>query len=656
MFQIYNCLTTQHDWRLVLIAANVCLLASLVTISLLHRAFVARGNSRLTWIAIAGAASGCGIWTTHFIAMLAYEPGVPVGYDVAFTLLSLLLACVITGVGFATAVYAPRQWGPAAGGAIVGAGVAVMHYLGMYALDMQGHVEWSWNLVIASLVLGCLFGMAALQLAAHRSNRHAMIGASLLLTLAIVSHHFVAMGAVMVVPDPARDINPLSLSPLWLSLAVTSATLAVLGTSAIAAFADGRLREQNLRLQTAFNNLAHGLCMFDAAGRLLICNEPFMQMYNLSPDVVRPGITLLDYLKHRAATGSFGGDPRQYHDDIMQQMTKGGRITREGALPNGRIISVMNQSMAGGGWVGVHEDVTERRRAVEERAAMIEQEQRRTVVDAAIGAFRERVENVLQTVGESTSSVRSTATTLYKSSDETSQRAEGALKTSNEASVNVSTAATAADEMSNSIAEISRQLHKTADIVRTAVNEAEATNDEIAGLMTAAEKIGEVVKLIQNIAGQTNLLALNATIEAARAGDAGRGFAVVASEVKSLAVQTAKATEEIISHIAAVQGSTQGAVDAIRGIAGRMRQINEYTSDVAASVEEQNAATGAISQNVASAAEGAKVIVGVLGQVAGSANGGRSSAQTMLAASAVMEDAAGKLRMEVESFLAKVAS
>src|SRR6476661_9382272 len=122
MFQIYNCLTTQHDWRLVIIAAVVCLLASLVTISLLYRAFVAGGNSRLTWIAIAGAASGCGIWTTHFIAMLAYEPGTPVGYDISLTILSLLLACLITGVGFATAVYFPRQWGPAAGGAVVGGG------------------------------------------------------------------------------------------------------------------------------------------------------------------------------------------------------------------------------------------------------------------------------------------------------------------------------------------------------------------------------------------------------------------------------------------------------------------------------------------------------------------------------------------------------
>jgi len=371
---------------------------------------------------------------------------------------------------------------------------------------------------------------------------------------------------------------------------------------------------------------------------------------------VKPGITLLDHLKYRAATGTFSGDIQQYHENVIRQMTKNsGRVNTEIVLPNGHIISVLNQSMVGG-WVGVHEDVTERRRALEQRTTMIEQEQRRTMVDAAISAFRKRVESLLHTVGKSTSSMRSTATALYGSSDETSQRAEGALKTSNEASTNVSTAASAADEMSSSIAEISRQLHKTADIVRTAVSEAQATNDEIASLTTAAEKIGEVVKLIQNIAGQTNLLALNATIEAARAGDAGRGFAVVASEVKSLAVQTAKATEEVINHIAAVQTSTGAAVDAIRGIADRMQQINEYTTDVAASVEEQNAATGAISHNVASAAEGTKVIVGVLSQVAGSATGARTSAQTMLDASEVMETSAGKLREEVESFLAKVAS
>jgi methyl-accepting chemotaxis protein len=379
-------------------------------------------------------------------------------------------------------------------------------------------------------------------------------------------------------------------------------------------------------------------------------------MYGLSPGIVKPGCTLLEYLTHRASTGTFGGSIQQYHDHVLGQMQNGEKTVSEMILPDGRTIAVLNQPIASGGWVGVHEDITERRRAVNERAAMIEQEQRRTMVDAAISSFRERVESVLKTVSDGTASMRSTATTLFGSSDQTSQRAEGALKTSNEAAENVAIAATAADELSSSISEISQQLRRTADIVGTAVTEARATNDEIAGLTHAAEKIGEVVKLIQNIAGQTNLLALNATIEAARAGEAGRGFAVVASEVKSLAVQTAKATEEIISHISAVQTSASGAVGAIRRIADRMQEINQYTTDVAASVEQQNAATGEISHNVSSAADGTKVIVAVLGQVAGAATGARTSAQTMLSTSEVMETATGKLRTEVESFLHKVAS
>jgi NO-binding membrane sensor protein with MHYT domain/methyl-accepting chemotaxis protein len=655
MFQIYNCLTDQHDWRLVIIAAVVCFLASTVTIQLLHRAFVAKAKKRVMWIVVAGVVAGCGIWTTHFIAMLAYEPNVPVGYDLANTIASLAVAGMITGIGLGATVSLPRPFGPAFGGAIVGGGVAAMHYLGMYALQVPGYVQWSWGLVAASILLGCIFGMAALTLAVVRTDWKGTAGAAALLALAIVSHHFTAMGAVTIIPDPTRTINPLALSPLWLSLAVANVALAILVVSAVALFADSRLREQNLRLEAALNNMSHGLCMFDAAGRLMICNQPFMEMYDLAPDVVKPGITIEDYLQHRVDNGSFKGDVYQYCDNVRRQMSQGGRVQTDIALPDDRIISVLNQSILGGGWVGVHEDVTRRRRATEQRAAMFEQEQRRGMIDAAIASFRERVESVLHTVSTNTSSMRSTANTLFRSSEDTSERAEQALKTSNEASANVATAATAADEMSSSIAEISRQLHRTADIVRTAATEAEATNDEIASLTSAAEKIGEVVKLIQNIAGQTNLLALNATIEAARAGDAGRGFAVVASEVKSLAVQTAKATDEIIAHIGAVQTSTEGAVGAIHRIAERMRQINEYTSDVAASVEEQSAATGAISQNVTGAAEGAKIIVGVLGQVANAATGGRTSAQSMLAASESMEQAAGKLRSEVESFLAKVA-
>jgi methyl-accepting chemotaxis protein len=164
-----------------------------------------------------------------------------------------------------------------------------------------------------------------------------------------------------------------------------------------------------------------------------------------------------------------------------------------------------------------------------------------------------------------------------------------------------------------------------------------------------------VVTLIRNIAGQTNLLALNATIEAARASEAGKGFAVVASEVKSLAVQTAKATEEIAGHILAVQHSTSGAVDAIRQIAARMQEVNRYTSAVAASVEQQNSTTGEISHNVAGAADSTGHVVAVPGKVTGAATETRSSAEIVRDASQTVETATADLRLEVEDFVAKVA-
>ena len=214
--------------------------------------------------------------------------------------------------------------------------------------------------------------------------------------------------------------------------------------------------------------------------------------------------------------------------------------------------------------------------------------------------------------------MRATAGMLFGSSSRprTAPTARSGLQ---RASANVETAAVAADELSHSIAEISRQLSQTKISSALATEEARATDDEIAGLAEGARKIGDVVKLIRDIAGQTNLLALNATIEAARAGEAGKGFAVVASEVKILAVQTAKATEDIASQILAVQKSTAGAVEAIRQIAARMHEINQYTAAVAASVEQQNAATGEISHNVGSAAEGTGHVLAVLGEVADAA-------------------------------------
>ncbi|MDI1346725.1 MAG: methyl-accepting chemotaxis protein [Pseudolabrys sp.] len=229
------------------------------------------------------------------------------------------------------------------------------------------------------------------------------------------------------------------------------------------------------------------------------------------------------------------------------------------------------------------------------------------------------------------------------------------MQISGRASTNADSAAAAVDEMSNSIGGINQSLNQATDAMRLALDEVHTTNRDINALAKAAQKIGNVVKLIRDIAGQTNLLALNATIEAARAGEAGRGFAVVAAEVKALAVQTANATQDISSQILEVQNSTDKAVEAIGRIAARMGEINNYTSAVAGSIQQQAVATDEISQNVASAADGAKKIVAVLSEVAGATVKTQESAQTVLTASKSVEEVAANLRSEVEGFLTKVA-
>jgi methyl-accepting chemotaxis protein len=423
----------------------------------------------------------------------------------------------------------------------------------------------------------------------------------------------------------------------------------------VACLAYRRLRNQNRRISTALNNMSQGLNMFDAQGRITLLNTRYIEMYQLDPKIVKPGCTLKQLIEYRKATGLFSGDVDSYVQKILDAMSQGKNQSHYVQASDGRIVLAKNEPLPSGGWVSTHEDVTEQRHAEQERAAIRSQEQRRSTIDSAIASFRPAVEKLLSTVSSSATAMRSTARGLFDSSEHTSQRAESAVHAFNEASANVETAAVAADELSRSIGEISRQLTQTSSVVGLATNEARATDGEIAGLADGAQKIGDVVKLIRNIAGQTNLLALNATIEAARAGEAGKGFAVVASEVKSLAVQTAKATEDIANHILAVQESTSGAVEAIRQIAARMQEINGNTSAVAASVEQQSLATGEISRSVTSAAEGTNHVVTVLGEVAGAATQTRSSAEVVRDASEAVEHAVADLRLEVEGFLSKVA-
>ena len=330
-------------------------------------------------------------------------------------------------------------------------------------------------------------------------------------------------------------------APMLPSGLTYGALVALLVVCAVGALVIHRLYGRNRLLTTALDNMPQGLAMLDSSARLMLCNARYVEMFGLSAEQVKPGQPLRDVLEQRRATGTFSGDAAKYVRDCVERAAQGKAISTSDDMKDGRIIALASRVRRDGGWVDTHEDITARRKAALQKSAAQEQEQRRAM-EAAIRAFRERADGLLKSTTDSAATMRAKAGTLVGAAGATSQRAETAAESSHTASGNVEAAATAAEEMSKSIAEISRRLVGTADIVHHAVDEARGADQQITGLAETAQQIGDVVKLIRAIAGQTNLLALNATIEAARAGEAGRGFSVVASEGKALAVQTAKAT------------------------------------------------------------------------------------------------------------------
>ena len=438
----------------------------------------------------------------------------------------------------------------------------------------------------------------------------------------------------------------------------TYALVAIVGLAVMVAVTFWRRRQSRdgTLLSMVLNNMTQGVVLFDAHERVLVVNDRYVEMYGLSPAVVKPGCTLMELIQNRITTGSLNIDPEKYRSEIMTAVRDGAVMNRIVETPDGRAVLVVNRPIQNGKyWIGTHDDITERIQAERKSAALSEQERRRVTIETEIRAFRESVAAVLRTVSESTAALNSIAGALSNSSGLTSERAASAVQTTNEASANMIAAAGATEELIASIGEIGRQISQAAEVASHSVVEAQTTNDHMARLTETVQEIGEVVSLIRNIAGQTNLLALNATIEAARAGEAGRGFAVVASEVKSLAVQTAKATEQIASQIDAVQNSTRVAVDAIRRNTDRMREIDGYTSAVALSLQQQDSATDEISHNVASAANGAKGMVSVLEEVTRAVGDTRSASGKVLQASETVETAATSLQRGIEGFLGRVA-
>jgi methyl-accepting chemotaxis protein len=279
---------------------------------------------------------------------------------------------------------------------------------------------------------------------------------------------------------------------------------------------------------------------------------------------------------------------------------------------------------------------------------------RRADMQKLASDFEAAVGGIVGAVSSASTELEAAASTLKGTAEATQQRTGAVASASNQASANVQSVAAATEELASSVSEVGRQVHESSRIAAEAVKQAELTDARIAQLSQAAGRIGDVVKLITAIAEQTNLLALNATIEAARAGDAGRGFAVVASEVKTLATQTAKATEEIGAQIASMQSATSESVQAIKEIGATITRVSEIAGSIAAAVEEQGATTGEIARNLHHAAEGAGHVASNIAEVNDAAADTGSASSQVLASARSLAQESNQLKSEVDRFLATV--
>ncbi len=350
----------------------------------------------------------------------------------------------------------------------------------------------------------------------------------------------------------------------------------------------------------------------------------------LGGGIAGPVVSMTEAMKKLAGGDKTVEIPAQGRTDEIGQMAGTVQVFKDNMIEAERLRNEQEEA--------------KRRAEVEKKAAM----------NGMADDFESSVKGIVQMVSSASTELQSTAQSMSATAEETSRQAGAVAAASEQASTNVQTVASAAEELSSSIAEISRQVAESAKISGQAVSDAERTNQQVNALAEAAQRIGDVVKLINGIAGQTNLLALNATIEAARAGEAGKGFAVVASEVKSLANQTAKATDEISAQVTSIQGATADSVEAIKSITGTIGRINEIAAAIASAVEEQGAATQEIARNVQQAAAGTNEVSSNITGVTKAATDTGAAAGQVLSASGELSRQSEALGEKVDAFISRI--
>ena len=373
MFDLYYCITGEHDLRLVVLAAIVCLVSTASAVLLLRQAKVSGGRGRIHWTIVAGITTGLGIWTTHFVAMLGYDPGIVVGYDLERTALSLAIAMALTTAGFVFAIQRRNRFRRAVAALMIGGGIATMHYVGMSAVEFPGTFSWHAGYVAMSLLFAVLPIYPALGLTLDGGRLWRGAAAAGLMTLAIVLLHFTAMTALKIIPIPGDKVPGMLLSTGTMSVSLAAGAIGILLLTCAAVLVTRRTQAAlRVQLDLALSNMHQGLCLFDRDARLILRNQRFLDMWNLTDDDCTPGMTLREV----AATAMRGRNALPAEPDWYDRMH--GALSVNLADPDSApviseigenlVLSIASRALPDGGWVTTFDDITERRRSEEKIA------------------------------------------------------------------------------------------------------------------------------------------------------------------------------------------------------------------------------------------------------------------------------------------------
>ncbi len=587
MIRIITCLTDQHDYRLVLLATLVCVVAIFTTFKTLANARDGSKQRRVVWILISAFCAASGTWATHFIAMLAYDAGVQISYQPLLTLLSLIAAFLAASLGFALSSRNSKNHS-LVGGAVVGIGIAVMHFTGMESLNIAGRLTWNLPLVVTSLVIGISLTSAALVV--YRGSNHvkAHYVASALMIGGICGLHFIAMAAAVIEPDPTIMVEDVGLDRIML-VGIVSAITVIIMITGIAALIVDKLQRELAR------KLAELEAIHKTSSDALVEAERRRESDRSLQELVEVERAFQEQLAALVDAAAAGDLSRRINlsgtSDLSSRLGEGFNVWASTiSAVFGQVASVM-AALANG-------DFSKRMEGNYE-GDLLRLKNDVNKMAEAIHAIASRIDETSGTVESATVEIGAGVADL-------------ALRTDEQASTLQETAASL-DQLATTVRQNAKNA-QTAKLAAAAAHDialnsggiAEQAIEAMSKIDRSSREITSVVALIEEIAFQTNILALNAAVEAARAGDAGRGFAVVANEVRALAQRSSQALKDIQRQISSSNANiTHGvklvtdAATSLNEIVVSVKQVAELMVEIAAASQEQSSGINQVSTAVA---------------------------------------------------------